>query len=1431
MICMKTKRFLSFVIAILMLVSAYIPCVWADNEEADDYEIAETLTPAADTTDKDIHLSAEDFNDKTPLTDERVEVSNENEEITHDGKTETEAIDEKEPEDFAETSAERYVDEEIPSVEDSFDEISNEEAVDTVATFTEEQTEEIKDEKETDENAPEEETGEAYSSEDDDIDDTEILDAQEHETAISEEIEEPEMIGYEWSVLSDDAFISWVTDPCHADYIIALFASDNAECLALRERIDNIEDASLRETVYTYIDSLLKTPEESADSEFAVIEADATESGEENGAAEVSEDTEEQLTETEDCQFPGPAADFSLTRKQYEEKEALNKSGAASRVKKLTEGKDYAANTLIFTYDDRDYAFEVARIYDAELTDMDFGIATITLRSGTVAQAVSLAADLNNDYPPVEPDWIIPFIEEPDLPAFKSKSLLTAEVPVSEDWNSWVNAENAILSDPDLYLQDPSSDSYQWQHDMMNTYAAWGVTTGSNKITVAVIDSGVKASHVDLHNVSIETVGGISADPRGSHATHVAGIIAATLNNGNGGAGIAPGVNILSIRVVDNNDSIKNSNLAKAILAVVNKDNNNVPHPKADIINISIGGADHSTVLENALSVAYAAGITIVASAGNNGDNSMMYPAGYSTVIAVGNVDRTGYRAPSSTYGTFVDISAPGQNIMSTSLNGYTRMSGTSMASPMVAGAAALYMSRVGHVSPQKMKAVLKASVSKCYSSGMGAGIIDVSKMFLADKTAPAFSVDNKAVSGTVKAKASSTLRFTGLNSDGAVIYTLDGTVPTIANGYVKNGIVCEKEGILVGDLGAVGTTWTIKAAFVSNLGARSNVATLKITVTGSNAIEALHISAPSEFKAGRSVKLGINAEPIYASDAVIWSISARNGCPTVTISDIGSLHAYSTDFGTVTVRATSAVDASVFDEAEIFVKSIDLVKSISLPKTASLMHSNGVKTSKQLSVKFKTKSGTIRPLAPTGSYEGIQAAWSSSNKKAVIVDENGKITAVGKGTAKITCRALDGSGITKTCSVTVRRGADAIEINGQSAVAAGTSAIYKASVTPASTANKSVTWYLENAPEGASISSKGKLYVSAGTAETEFYVYAKTKDGSEVIDKTAVRIVPRVSSLKLALPPNDQGVRYTTYRGALKTMTLYTVDRPNSGRTENSVDLDYICTGSEHSLRWNSSNSSVASVDQNGVVTAHKKGTATISVRANDGSGKKASVTVSVKIPASSLTIVPARQMPNGECYIGVGCSVSNKAKTGTGFGTSDSAKVTWSIESVITVENNELTDITDLCKSKKWITVSSAGTIKVSRYAVSYVKSHVILQLTVRAFRAEEGLEAFYKYYIIPKVTTLSPTKKTMRLEAQKGDGSVSYDIALLNSNSVTDACFTVSSSNQSIAGASMLYDVDLDVYYIRVFANQKRGTATITVKANDGSGKSTSIKVYVD
>ena len=272
-------------------------------------------------------------------------------------------------------------------------------------------------------------------------------------------------------------------------------------------------------------------------------------------------------------------------------------------------------------------------------------------------------------------------------------------------------------AEPDFYYQyfftpnDPLFER-QWWLKKIEAEKSWDITKGEENVKVGILDTGIANNHNDLSSKVLrwENFSGGSPYDTLGHGTMVGGVVSAITNNQTGVSSIGYNVKILSIKVGDKK-GVKASEAAKAIRWA--GDN------KIDIINMSFGSSEKSKTIEEAIEYAWNKGVLIVAAAGNTGKTKPQYPASYPYVISVAATDQNDLKAKFSTYGSWVDISAPGQDILSTTNSGgYSSASGTSLSAPIVAGVAALVKSRFPNYSNEKIEQIICDTADKIQGTG-----------------------------------------------------------------------------------------------------------------------------------------------------------------------------------------------------------------------------------------------------------------------------------------------------------------------------------------------------------------------------------------------------------------------------------------------------------------------------------------------------------------------------------------------------------------------------------------------------------------------------------------------------------------------------------------------------------------------------------------
>lgn len=266
----------------------------------------------------------------------------------------------------------------------------------------------------------------------------------------------------------------------------------------------------------------------------------------------------------------------------------------------------------------------------------------------------------------------------------------TASIPINTTSGEQLQKENPTVNNALPATTDPYIERH-WALTRIHLSDLWQITKGSPETLVAVLDTGIDRNHEDLSGKVVAEVNltdSPTPDDIYGHGTHVAGIIAADINDGVGIAGVAPEIRLLNVKVADDRGQCSASVVAQGIIWAVNNG--------ASVINISLELRETSPELEKAVNYAWDKGAVIVAAAGNDASQMPVYPAYYKNSIAVAATKQDNNLAPLSNYGDWVDVAAPGFNIYSTLPgNSYGYETGTSFAAGYVSGLAALLFSIV----------------------------------------------------------------------------------------------------------------------------------------------------------------------------------------------------------------------------------------------------------------------------------------------------------------------------------------------------------------------------------------------------------------------------------------------------------------------------------------------------------------------------------------------------------------------------------------------------------------------------------------------------------------------------------------------------------------------------------------------------------------
>lgn len=284
---------------------------------------------------------------------------------------------------------------------------------------------------------------------------------------------------------------------------------------------------------------------------------------------------------------------------------------------------------------------------------------------------------------------------------------------------AWVEPVTAFS----LQTTTPNDPSYslQWGIAQVDLPEAWDLVRGSATVTVGIVDTGIDGLHEDLTGrvvdgynfVSNAAISTNSPSDDNSHGTNIAGVIGALTNNGKGIAGTDWNANLMPLKVADQAGNADATAVTNAILYAADHG--------VDVLNLSLGSSIDNAAVREAVAYAASTGVTMIAAAGNESGQPILYPAAYSGVIAVGSIDASDVRSSFSNSGPELDVMAPGEGIVSTTFKAttptnhsqYETVSGTSVAAPYVSGIAALLLDYHPGLTPTDIESILRSTADK----------------------------------------------------------------------------------------------------------------------------------------------------------------------------------------------------------------------------------------------------------------------------------------------------------------------------------------------------------------------------------------------------------------------------------------------------------------------------------------------------------------------------------------------------------------------------------------------------------------------------------------------------------------------------------------------------------------------------------------------
>ena len=1057
--------------------------------------------------------------------------------------------------------------------------------------------------------------------------------------------------------------------------------------------------------------------------------------------------------------FPGLDESYILSAEEMAEKqEVLDYSYDWANIDSQN---NYIAGEVVFLAESEEEALAYAQAYNATLDSYEYGVAVIKLnadpayKEATVGDVMRAAASPDSNLPAVWPNYI----------------RYTCSEEIETEGTQMGTYEPC--ADPFMTV---TSSYYEWYHSVVNSTVAYNAGYRGKGVTVAVLDSGASTGHEDLSGIkAIQVTSTLGTSPSGNHGANVAGLIGARANNC-GGRGIAPECTLLTVKVLGDNGG-SDSDIMKGInLAVQNK---------ANIINMSLGGYGYNGDFNTTITNAYKAGVAVFCAAGNAYSDTTHYPAGYDKAISVAALNYSLNKTDFSNFGKKVRYSAPGYNMWSCfnttdeyssyvkSSTGYYygSMSGTSQATPIISGCAAVLWDKAAGTGSAKVDNLLKlmdkGSV-KVTGSGLGNGYVDLAKALGLSNTV---SAPNKPVFKTKPGTYNSQpLSVTITAEPGTTIYySTDGKAVTYKNGQLSANAKTYSKPISISGQASI----TVHAIAVKNSNklASADVSakyTLKLDVTAVSikSKSGVNIVAP-----GQKLTLVSTLTPTYAANKKLtWTVSpAGKG---VTLSNSGVVSAAKTATpGTYTIKATSP-------DGPAGTTSV----TVSNPTNPVTGITSKTKNVTVLAGKSFTVSDVKVTLKDNGTGSASSLTWVSDNTGVATVALSGTnvvITGKNAGKTKITGTAKDGTGKSITFNVNVTQPVTGLTITGSNIVSQGKSITLKADMSAKAT-NAKLTWTVSPADQGVTVSN-GKVTASKTATLGNYIIAAKATDGSNA---SASRILTVTAAQTTNLSVDKKSVdifRVSNSYGASTSARLtVTCDSTNWSVTSSNPDLVKV-----------SKSGSVVTVASTGKAT----GSATVTIATTDGSNKKVTCKVNVKNPATKLYIAPTKGRSS---YLAKGTSMKMGVYLITESGKVEASanKFKWSSSNPAAIKVDASGNVTGMSTSRTKATIKAVAT-------------------------DGSGLSAEYVLYSCDKTKSIYLTTQygTKYKKSVKAEAGGAYEMYIRQIGQNYGSCgygYTAKSSSPYLT-----VGVEYTKYgYILVVGANKIGRYTVTISCNDGS-----------